>query len=78
MTRRRGVTEGATTRDELEHISERDQETLHVNKGDTAQTVGCFSRNVSGTDRIGIQAQRSQLGEVGHVDCTAEAAQGEL
>lgn len=75
MTRSRGVTEGAKTLSELRHISER---ALHINKGNAPQTVGSFSRNVSGTDLIGIQTQHSQLREVCHVDCAAEAAQGEL
>lgn len=42
------------------------------------QTVGSFDRNVFGTDVIGIQAKHSQLGEVSHVDLTAETAQREI
>ncbi len=68
----------SNTLDELRWIGERDQGGLHINKGNTPQTVGSFSRNVSGTDLIGIQTQHSQLGEVCHVDRAAETAQGEL
>lgn len=32
------------------------REMLDINKGNVPQTVGSFSRNVFGTDLIGIQA----------------------
>lgn len=56
------------TLDDFRHIIYRDQEALHINKGNVPQTVGRLSRNVFGTDLIGIQTQHSQLGEVCHVD----------
>lgn len=56
---------------------ERERE-LHINEGNTPQTVGRLGRNVFGADLVGFQTQHSQPGEVCHADRTAEAAQGEL
>lgn len=67
----KSVTDGDTS-------GEREQEVLHINEGNAPQTVGGFGRNVFGADLIGIQTQHSQPGEVCHVDCAAETAQGEL
>lgn len=53
-------------------------ETLHINEGHTAQTVGSLCRNVFGADLVGIQTQHPQPGEVRHVYCPAETAHGEL
>lgn len=66
------------TLDEPRQLSRKYQEVLHINEGNMPQTVGSFSRNVFGADLIGIQTQHSQLGEVCHVNCGAETAQGKL
>lgn len=76
--KRLGCCRWSNTLDELRQIGARDQEALYINEGNMPQTVGCFRRYGFGTDLIGIQTQHSQLGEVCHVGCTAETAQGEL
>lgn len=43
-----------------------------------SQTVGCFAGNVFGIEPVAVQAQHPHLGEVCHVDGTAEAAQRKL
>lgn len=42
------------------------------------QTVRRFAGNVFGVDLVAVQAQHPHLGEGGHVDRTAKAAQGEV
>lgn len=42
------------------------------------QTVRRFAGNVFGADLVAVQTQHLHPGEVGHVDRTAKAAQGEV
>lgn len=63
---------------EVREINERHQAVLHIDEGYVPQTVGRFAGNVLGAELVAIQAQHSHLGEVHHVDRTAETAQRKL
>lgn len=61
--------------DQVRGINEKHQAALHIDEGYVAQTVGRFDGNVLGAQLVAVQAQHPHLGEVRHVDRTAETAQ---
>lgn len=63
---------------EVKGINEKHQAALHIDGGYVPQTVGRFAGNVLGAELVAVQAQHLHLGEVRHVDGTAEAAQRKL
>lgn len=63
---------------EVRGINEKHQAALHIDGGYVSQTVGRFAGNVFGIELVAVQAQHPHLGEVRHVDRTAEAAQRKL